>query len=140
MKQQLSRYFSFNDALLVGALLVGLALVWNTVTTMQYNYYLQQKYDNLKAEVDLQELQNQNLKYNIAYLKTDDYLELAARDKFNKAAPGENLVYLPDNGTSQSAPVAKNTAQPKKVEPHGWKTNVQSWWHFLQGKDSNQTI
>lgn len=135
MKQTFSHYFSFRDAVLVGALLIGLALVWNTVTTMQSNYRLQQKFDNLKAEVDLQQLENQNLKFNIAYLKTDDYLELAARDKFNKATPGETMVYLPDNGISQSAPVAKNTVVVKKPEPKGWQENVQTWWHFLQGRD-----
>jgi cell division protein FtsB len=137
MKHNFAKYFTFNDLLLVGALLVALGLAWNTVTAMQRNYRLQQKYDQLKTEVELQTLENQNLKYNIAYLKTNDYLELAAREKFNKAAPGETLVYLPNSGADQKAPVAKSVAVVKAPTSKGWRANVQAWWHFLQGKDKS---
>jgi cell division protein FtsB len=135
MKQSVAKYFSFNDLLLIGALLVALGLAWNTITAMQRNYRLQQKYDHLKAEVELQQLENQNLKYNIAYLKTNDYLELAAREKFSKAAPGETLVYLPGSGAEQQAPVAKSESVVKVASSKGWRANVQAWWRFLQGKD-----
>lgn len=134
MPYDLKKYFSFNDLLLVGALLVALGLGWNTVTAMQRNYHLQQKYNQLKAEVELDRLQNQNLKYNIAYLKTEDYQELQAREKFNKALPGESLVYLPSNSAATQAPVAKSTAKKNKSQPKGWRANVLAWWHFLQGK------
>ena len=130
----LKKIFGFNDLLLLGALLVALGLGWNTVTAMQRNYHLQQKYDQLKAEVELDELQNQNLKYQIAYLKTDDYKELAAREKFNKALPGESLVYLRGNGSATRAPIAKTTAVAKPAELNGWRANLQAWWQFLRGK------
>ena len=137
MQLQLKKIFGFNDLLLIGALLVAMVLGWNTVTAMQKNYRLQQKYDALKAEVELNELQNQNLKYTIAYLKTEDYQELAAREKFNKAFSGENMVYLPGNGVATQAPVVKATASAAKLKSTGWKANIQAWWHFLQGKQSN---
>ena len=134
MTDNFKKYFSFNDFLLLGALLIALGLAWNTVTAMQRNYRLQQKYDQLQAEVDLDQIENQNLKYNIAYLNTDDYKELAARDKFNKALPGETMVYLPSNSAATTAPVAKNTVQIQRPESKGWRANVQAWWKFLQGK------
>ena len=139
MLLHLKKYFGFNDLLLVGALLIALGLGWNTVSAMQRNYRLQQKYDELQAEVELHELQNQNLKYNIAYLKTDDYKELAAREKFNKVLPGESLVYLPGNSAATRAPVAKSTVVVAKAPPKGWKANVQAWWHFLQGRDETRS-
>ena len=135
MQIHLKKLISFNDLLLIGSLLIALALGWNTISAMQRNYRLQQKYDQLKAEVELQELQNQNLRYNIAYLKTDDYKELAARDKFSKALPGENMVYLPGGGTAKQAPVPKNISQAKALQSKGWQANVQAWWKFLQGKE-----
>ena len=106
---------------------------------MQRNYRLQQKYDRLTAEVELQELENQNLRYNIAYLKTDDYKELAARDKFTKALPGEHLVYLPNNAAATQAPVAKAATQVKQDEAKGWQANVKAWWQFLHGKNTTRT-
>ena len=133
---RIQKYFSYNDILLLGALILALGLGWNTVGAMQRNYRLQQKHDLLKAEVELEELRNENFKYNIAYLKTNAYLELAARDKFNKALPGETMVYLPSNSTAKRAPVAKNTTLKKQDEPTGWRANVRSWWDFLSGKDT----
>lgn len=133
----LKKYFSFNDFLLVGALFIALGLGWNTISAMQRNYRLQQKYDTLKAESELIGLENQNLRYNIAYLKTDDYKELAAREKFNKALPGETMVYLPSNGEAAKSPVAKSVVAQQKVKrPQGWQANVKAWWQFLQGKSA----
>ncbi len=135
MQTNLRKYLSFNDFLLIGALLVALGLGWNTIGAMQRNYRLQQKYDQLRAEVELHELQNQNLKYNIEYLKTDDYRELAAREKFNKSLPGETMVYLPNNAAATQAPVAKSTVQKKTATPKGWRANLQAWVRFLQGAE-----
>lgn len=140
MQAKFNKYISFNDMLLIGALLVALGLGWNTVTAMQRNYRLQQKYDQLKTEVELLELQNQNLKYNIAYLKTDDFLELAARDKFSKSLPGETLVYLPGNSSANQAAVAKNTVTKKEPALPGWRANIRAWWQFLQGKENNSSV
>lgn len=140
MPSTLQKYFGFNDLLLIGALLIALGLGWNTVSAMQRNYRLQQKYDQLKAEVELQEIQNENLKYNIEYLKTEDYLELAARDKFSKALPGETMVYLPTQAEAHQAPVAKSTVTKKKVASTGWKANINSWWQFIKGDDDTSKV
>lgn len=131
--QRLQKYVNSNDLILILALVIAGALVWNTVIAMQRNYRLQQKYERLRAEVELQELENQNLKYQIAYLKTDAFLELAARDKFSKAAPGETLVYLPGSGEEnrQAVATAKQVKQAEKKT--GWRGNLEAWWQFLKG-------
>ncbi len=119
--------------MLIAALIVAVALIWNTVGAMQTNYRLQRKFDKLTTEVELQQIENQNLKYQIAYLKTDAFLELAARDKFNKAAKGETLLYLPGSGEAERQAVAtpqKGTAVQEKT---GWRGNVESWRQFLSG-------
>lgn len=134
LKHTLQRYLNSNDLILVLALVVGAALGWNTIVAMQKNYRLQQKYNSLKAEVDLQEIENQNLKYQIAYLKTDAFLELAARDKFNKAAPGETMVYLPGSGEAQRQAVATSKTAAKVNNPEGWRGNLNAWWNFIRGK------
>jgi hypothetical protein len=112
------------------------ALMWNTVVAMQKNYRLQQKFNRLTAEVELQEIENQNLKYQITYLKTDGFLELAARDKFNKAAPGETLVYLPGSGEEERSVVAVSQAPKQPERQTGWRANLQSWRQFLSGQNA----
>jgi cell division protein FtsB len=128
------KYLNSNDLVLLLALVIAGALVWNTVVAMQKNYRLQQKYNRLQAEVELQEIENQNLKYQIAYLKTDEFLDLAARDKFNKASPGEKLVYLPGSGESRRQAVATPKNDKKEVRRSGWRGNLDSWLDFLSGK------
>ncbi len=136
-KNPFRKYVSTNDLTLVLALVIAAALVWNTVVAMQKNYRLQQKYNRLTAEVELQEIENQNLKYQIAYLKTDAFLELAARDKFNKAAPGETMVYLPNSGEAQRQAVAKQQVVKKAKVETGWRGNLQAWGRFLSGNKKN---
>ena len=136
-KNPFRKYVSSNDLILGLALVIAAALVWNTVVAMQKNYRLQQKYNRLSAEVELQEIENQNLKYQIAYLKTDAFLELAARDKFNKAAPGETMVYLPNSGEAQRQAVAKQEAIDKPKVQTGWRGNLEAWGRFLSGSKSN---
>lgn len=129
----LKKHLTSNDLVLLGALLAGIVLSWNTVGAMQRNYRLQQKHDQLKAEVELQEIENQNLKYQIQYLKTDGFLELAARDKFNKASPGETMVYLPGSGEAQRQAVATSKVADAAPRETGWKANLKAWWQFLNG-------
>lgn len=136
MIDKIKKRVSQNDLILIGALCVGLGLVWNTISAMQHNYYLQQKYNQLQAEVELIKIKNQNMRYNIAYLKSDEYLEVAARQKFNKAAPGETLVYLPKSGEAQQAPVAKTTAPKSGRQTSGWRANLSDWWQFFQGNNA----
>lgn len=133
IKNPFSKLVSSEDLVLLVALVVALALVWNTVSAMQRNYRLQQKYDRLKAEVSLQEIENQNMKYQIQYLKSDSFLELQARDKFNKASTGEHLVYLPSNGQAAQQAVVASTNNNKKPTPTGWRANLSAWWHFIKG-------
>lgn len=134
LKQSLHKYITSNDLILLLALVIAAALAWNTVVAMQKNYRLQQKFNRLTAEVELQEIENQNLKYQIAYLKTDAFLELAARDKFNKAAPGETLVYLPGSGEAERQAVATPQNANNGQELSGWRANLNAWWDFFRGK------
>jgi len=134
MINKIQKYLSFNDALLIGALVVAFVIGWNTLSAMQRNYSLQQKYNRLSAEVELKELENQNLKYKIEYLKTSGYLELAAREKFNKALPGETLVYLPNSGSEEQAPTVRQVSGETQKVATGWRANVMAWREFLNGK------
>lgn len=134
LKNFYHKYLRTNDLVLLLALVLAIALVWNTIVAMQKNYRLQQKYDRLSAEVELLELENQNLRYEIEYRKTDAYLELEARDKFSKAAPGEKLVYLPNNGKDERSKVAKDTEnKAERVKRTGIMGNLEAWWLFITG-------
>ena len=117
---------TINNALFAMCLLLALSLVWNTVKVIQKNYALQADVQRLDSEIAVLELQNQNLTYDIEYFKTDEFLELAARRKLNKAGPGESVVFLPKQPAESSVAAINNvTEQPI--------SNFDQWVSFLMG-------
>jgi FtsZ-binding cell division protein ZapB len=69
------KIFNLNNALYFVALLIALWFSVNTIRVIERNYSLEQEVGSLQEEVSILELENERLKYNIAYFETDDYLE-----------------------------------------------------------------
>src|SRR5579875_960937 len=86
---ELQRYATLNNAVLAIAVFIALGWVWGSVDALGRNYKYQQQVDDERAQNQLISLQNDNLKAEQSYLQSNEYLELAARAKLNKALPGE---------------------------------------------------
>ncbi|MDR2524074.1 MAG: hypothetical protein LBC95_00825 [Candidatus Nomurabacteria bacterium] len=119
----------FNFSSLVAFGIVAAMFVWlvMTVSAMNKNYDLQNQLEQGRLENEIQEIENENLKLQQAYYQTNEYLELAAREKLNKALPGEHLVILPksDNPPSVETGVA--------ARPNDERSNFEKWIEFLLG-------
>lgn len=122
------KYATLNNAVLAIALFIALGWVWGSVSALGTNYKYQQQVDTAQAEVDLIGLQNENLKAEQNYLGSNEYLELAARSKLNKALPGEKLVILPSTTAT--------TAQANSTATEPIESNLSQWLDFLFGKHS----
>ncbi len=109
---------------------IALSLIWSTIKTIQKNYQLQGQVDSLEEEISILELENENLKLGIEYYKTDTYLELEARQKFNKAGANESVLLLPKDG---DGPDANQNGQEEDSEP----SNFQQWKYFLFGNSAD---
>lgn len=75
------------------------------------------------------EIETQMLEFQKRYLESDEYLELAARERLNKAAPGEKVLMLPAN-----TPIAEQTdetAQLRDSTPP--PSNFNQWMTFFFG-------
>jgi cell division protein FtsL len=111
-------------------LLLFIFALWcavSAVVTLQKNYELLTRVREGEIENQITELQIANLKLQQAYYKTDEFLELQAKAKLNKALPGEHLVLLP-----------KVEVPETDVEKTGGTTsrelsNPQKWAQFLLG-------
>ena len=125
----IQRYATLNNAVLAIAMFIALGWVWGSVDALGRNYKYQQQVDANKAEVELISLQNDNLKAEQSYLGSNEYLELAARAKLNKALPGEKLVVLPS-----TSPAAVGMGSSGTVAPV--ESNLAQWMDFLFGKRS----
>lgn len=129
MKKNWRQIFELNQIVRIVGIVIALSMVWNTVLVVQKNYGLQAQVDDLKSEIELLELENENLRYSIAYYKTDEFLELAAREQFNQKAPGERVVALPEEDAVYLTPEEKeaNQAEPKPQ----YQENLDQWLYFL---------
>src|SRR3990167_10839040 len=75
--------------------IVAVLVTWSGIKAVQTNYGLQKQIARLQQQNEVHNLENTNLKLQNEYLNTDQFLELAARREFGKAAPGETVLLVP---------------------------------------------
>lgn len=109
---------------IVGAMVIW---VWATIVALDKNYDLERQVQQARLENEIQEIENEKLKLQQAYYQTTEYLELSAREKLNKALPGEHLVILPE--TEKSNVVETGVAAPAIDN----RSNFEKWIEFLLG-------
>lgn len=122
-------YLTIQNGTIVLAALISLGWIWGTVQTLQKNFAYQQQVDVLSENVELEKLRNENLRFQQQYFKSDEFLELSARQRLNKANPGEKLIILPD-----SRAITDTAAQQAELVPEVAKaSNLVQWGEFFFG-------
>lgn len=122
------RYATLQNITAGIAVVIAIGWVWNTVGALQKNFYYQKQVDQLALEVELEKLRNENLAFQQKYYRSEEYLELSARQRLNKANPGEKLVILPSSRSIKDTIQTQQTASP--AEP----SNFSQWMRFLFGE------
>ncbi len=121
------RHLTLNNSVLIVAMVIVVASIWNTMLTLQRNFILQQKVNNLEQEIMLTQLEVDTLRLQQQYLQSAEYQELTARAKLGKAAPGEKVVNLP--------PLPKEDKVPSVLTPTlDDSSNFQKWMRFFFGR------
>lgn len=130
---RLRHYATLNNGAIIVAALIALSWLWGTVVTLQKNFVLQQEVDALDERIQISEIENANLGFQRQYYKSNEYLELAARDKLGKATPGEKLIILPP------VPEAPKTEETDTVSPVVEPSNLEQWMRFFFGRQSSNS-
>ena len=128
----------FSDIRNIGLVAFGfLALLvsWSGAKVIQQNYELQKQISALQQQNEIQQLENENLKLKNAYFNTDQYLELAARREFSKAAPDEKVILVPKSIALKytvDLPETKEEAETVVEQAKPWyQRNLEAWRQFL---------
>jgi len=119
--------------------IIVLAIAWSGAKTVQNNYELQKRIATLKQENTVLSLENGNTYLQNQYYKTDQYLELSARQNLGLAAPGEQVLLVPkatalkyiDPSLSQAAISSQISASDTRSKP---VKNLEAWRDFLLGR------
>lgn len=124
------RHLTLNNAVLLGALLLVISSVWNTVGTLQKNFILQQKVDRLTTEIKIAEIEAETLALQQQYYRSPEYLELTARSRLGKASEGETLIILP--------PLPEQTPEAEQIATLEEPSNFSKWMRFLFGQSLDE--
>lgn len=113
---------------------IAVLVSWSGVKSIQTNYGLQKQISELNQQNDVQKLENTNLKLRNEYYKTDQFLELAARRQFGKAAPGETVYIVPKKVALANTVDLPGTSQSKKKDAGQkplYQKNLEAWVNFF---------
>jgi cell division protein FtsB len=121
------RYLTLNNSVLLVAMVIVVASIWNTMLTLQKNFILQQKVNTLEQEIMISQLEVDTLKLQQQYLQSSEYQELTAREKLGKASPGESVINLPP-----LPPEPK--IEEETFVPTDELSNFQKWMRFFFGR------
>ena len=136
--QNSSSFKQLQDVRVIGLLaFAGVALLvsWSTISAIQTNYGLQKQMSALQQQNDVLNLRNNNQALANGYYNSSQFLELAARRQFGKAAPGEKLVLVPKRvAMAHSVAVPQTSAKTTLATAHGsaYQQNFQAWMDFFQ--------
>ncbi|HSW65532.1 MAG TPA: septum formation initiator family protein [Bacillota bacterium] len=133
------------DLRVLGMLLfltVALMVSWSSVKAIDTNYGLQKRISELEQQNAVRQLANDNLKLQNGYYRTPQYLELAARQDFGMAAPGETVLLVP-----QAVAMAHTVTLPQDqaktaevVKPKAaYRQHLEAWQDFLFHKEPSST-
>lgn len=118
---------------------VVLAIAWSGAKTVQNNYELQKQIDTLKQQNAVISLNNDNIGLQNQFYKTNEYLDLSARQDLGLAAPGEQVLLVPssvamkyvDPSLQDSQNISVSSQLDKRPK---YVRNLEDWRDFLLGR------
>lgn len=131
------QYLTTNNLVITVALFIAASWAWGSVSVLERNYKLQGEIDAKNRQLKLVQLETDTLRLEQNYYKSDEYKELALRQRLGLVRPGESVLILPPN---TAAAKAANKPQPAQAAHTVKPSNFQQWVNFLFGGDnSHQT-
>ena len=126
-----TKYFTLNNAVILVAFMIAAGWVWGSLGVMQRNYTLQKELDDKNRQLILAQLDTDRAKLQQRYFQTNEYQELAVRERLGLVTPGESVLILPAN--SQVAINADKANPIAPSAPLAPVSNFQQWMNFLLG-------
>jgi hypothetical protein len=127
-------YFTVNNAVIAVGLMIAAGWVWGSLDVMQRNYSLQKELDDKSRQLIVAQLDNENAKLEQRYFRTDEYKELAVRQRLGLVTPGESVLILPPN--SEAVKAADITNSVVSLAPQVSISNFTQWINFLFGNNN----
>ncbi|MGH7142212.1 MAG: septum formation initiator family protein [Candidatus Saccharimonadales bacterium] len=111
---------------------IVLLVSWSGVKAIDANYALQKQITTIQQQNEIQKLENNNINLQNQYFKSNQYLELSARQNFGLAAPGETELIVPKNvALSYTVPEPKVASSKPVTKSPLYERNLRAWVNFF---------
>lgn len=130
LRLRVKHWLSQNRMGFLIAVVVCLVWTWGAISAMSRNWELEQRIVSKKRELAILQLEIETIELENQYYASEEYQELAAREKRNKIAEGETMIYLPEN--TDYAKHKNNIIEEPEEEPEE-KSNFEQWISFIFG-------
>lgn len=115
----------------VALIIVGFLLIGSFVVSIYNLWRRGDVIEEREAYLKRLEQEQVELKNQLSYTLTQDFIEEEARNKLNMIRPGETLVVLPQT----SSPSAENTITTQVANEPEKESNLGEWWSLFLGKE-----
>ena len=116
------------QVMLAVGLALGLALVLNFSGRIRLDRDLGRIHAQFVAEIASLQAEQQRLRVELDYVKSDAYVETWARDDGKMAREGEVLIFPKSLGGGASQPVAAHTTLAPFETSAPKPSNLELWW------------
>ena len=110
------------NLLLIGAVVLALLVIVNSVKRLSGLRNTSQKVGETEQRLEVLRRENESLKKELEYKKSDQFVEGEIRDKLGMVKSGEALVILPNKNGEQST---VNSEQSTQIP------NYIKWWNLF---------
>jgi hypothetical protein len=128
------KYLTLNNIVMAIGLAIAAGWVWGSLGVMQRNYALQKELDDKSRQLIVAQLDTASAQLEQRYYQTDEYKELAVRERLGLVTPGESVLILPPNSDAAKNVGKVVTADTTTPEP---KSDLMQWVDFLFGGNSS---
>ncbi len=136
LTRQLTR---FGDIRFTGQLIflaIVLLIFWSGARAIQSNYNLQKQVTVLKQQNQVSQLQNLNIALQNNYYKSNQYLELSARQNFGLASPGETELIVPSSVALTYTKNVPTLNSSPSTNSSNQELNYEAWLNFFLHRNS----
>jgi len=120
---------------LVLFLVIVLLISWSGIKVIDTNYGLQKQISTLDQQVQVSSLANKNMQLENNYFQTNEYLDIAAREQYGLAAPGETVLNVPQNVAMAHTVTLPDTdqveAKKTQAKQPAYQRHFQQWMNFF---------
>ena len=121
-------YLTLNNLVIAAAIIVAMSWAWGSIEAMQHNYELQRSIDSKRQQVEIEHLKVSLLEYESKYYQSEEYQELADRQRMGRGLPGERQLIVPSTDEATTDKTISSTVNTKQND-----SNFQQWMNFLFG-------